>query len=193
MLAGNHLTALPLELGNCTRLELLRISANHLTEFPRQLLALPRLAWLAFAGNPFCEVQGIGPADNPIAWQRLTLQHTLGEGASGVIHQADLDLLTGKTPQPVAVKLFKGDVTSDGLPQNEMAACLRAGGHPHLIPVMGTVPDHPASASVRHHARGPVRAQYFGEPQRPQFAGRLWRGFVFFTGRRVTRPGSASH
>jgi serine/threonine protein kinase len=63
-----------------------------------------------------------------------------------VIHQAALQ--TGDTLQPVAVKLFKGDVTSDGLPQNEMAACLRAGQHPHLIPVIGTVPDHPAGVSA---------------------------------------------
>jgi hypothetical protein len=150
MLAGNRLTALPLELAACTRLELLRISANRLTEFPRQLLALPRLSWLAFAGNPFCEADEVAArqhaSDNPIAWHRLTLQHTLGEGASGVILQADLQ--TGDAVQPVAVKLFKGEVTSDGLPQSEMTACLRAGRHPHLIPVIGTVPNHPTGASA---------------------------------------------
>lgn len=150
MLAGNRLTALPLELITCTRLELVRISANQFTEFPRQLLALPRLSWLAFAGNPFCEADEVAArqhaADNRIAWHSLTLQHTLGEGASGVIHQAGL--LTGNIHQAVAVKLFKGEVTSDGLPQSEMTACLRAGHHPHLIPVVGTVPDHPKGVSA---------------------------------------------
>ena len=150
MLAGNRLTALPHELADNTRLELLRISANRLAEFPRQLLALPRLTWLAFAGNPFCESDEVAArqhtADNPVAWRHLTLQHTLGEGASGVIHQATLQ--TGDTLQPVAVKLFKSDVTSDGLPQSEMTACLRAGRHPHLIPVIGTVPDHPAGTNA---------------------------------------------
>ena len=150
MLAGNRLTTLPRELAACTRLELLRISANRLTEFPKQLLALPRLSWLAFAGNPFCEADEVAArqhiADNPIAWHRLTVQHTLGQGASGVIRQANLQ--TDDTPQPVAVKLFKSEVTSDGLPQSEMAACLRAGRHAHLIPVIGTVPDHPAGVSA---------------------------------------------
>ncbi len=44
----------------------------------------------------------------------------------------------------MAVKLFKGAVTSDGLPDCEMAACIRAGAHPNLIPVTGRVLDHPA-------------------------------------------------
>jgi serine/threonine protein kinase len=46
----------------------------------------------------------------------------------------------------VAVKLFKGAVTSDGLPDCEMAACIRAGDHPNLIPVVGKVTEHPAGA-----------------------------------------------
>ena len=45
---------------------------------------------------------------------------------------------------PVAVKLFKGAVTSDGLPQSEMAAALHAGLHPNLIPVRGQILGHPA-------------------------------------------------
>lgn len=36
----------------------------------------------------------------------------------------------------------------DDLPQSEIAACLRAGNHPYLIPVVGTVPDHPAGVSA---------------------------------------------
>jgi hypothetical protein len=45
------------------------------------------------------------------------------------------------------VKLFKGDVTSDGLPHCEMAACIRAGGHRHLIPVLGKLTQHPSGAN----------------------------------------------
>jgi serine/threonine protein kinase len=71
----------------------------------------------------------------------LQLQQTLGQGASGVIHQAQWQNSAGE--QPVAVKLFKGAVTSDGLPQHEMTACLQAGAHPHLIPVLGQLADHP--------------------------------------------------
>lgn len=146
MLAGNRLKALPPAMAACTQLELLRISANQLTELPAWLLTLPKLSWLAYAGNPFCENRGVTAfSASPLAsihWDQLTLQHQLGEGASGVIHQAQWRRRAGA--QPVAVKLFKGEVTSDGLPQSEMRACIRAGAHAHLIPVLGTVPDHPA-------------------------------------------------
>ncbi|MDD2842279.1 MAG: protein kinase, partial [Tolumonas sp.] len=47
----------------------------------------------------------------------------------------------------VAVKLFKGDVTSDGLPQCEMAASVSAGEHPNLINVLGRVTEHPSGAN----------------------------------------------
>ena len=47
------------------------------------------------------------------------------------------------SPRAVAVKLFKGAVTSDGLPDCEMAACLHAGRHPSMIPVIGKVSGHP--------------------------------------------------
>jgi serine/threonine protein kinase len=76
-----------------------------------------------------------------IAWQKLQLQHQLGEGASGVIHQAVLHTDDGE--QAVAVKLFKGEVTSDGLPDCEMAACMHAGENPHLVSAIGRVTEHP--------------------------------------------------
>jgi hypothetical protein len=145
MLAGNQLQSLPPELALCTRLELLRISANQLTALPPWLLHMPRLTWLAFAGNPFTqalEAQALVNAPTPpLAWSRLALNHKLGEGASGVIHQAVLHTHPGT--QAVAVKLFKGSVTSDGLPECEMAACMQAGAHPHLVSAMARVSDHP--------------------------------------------------
>lgn len=146
MLAGNRLQALPPEMAACTRLELLRLAANRLTELPAFLLTLPRLSWLAYAGNPFCEPAELEAlARSPIssiAWDQLTLQHTLGEGASGVIHQAQHQC--DGVAQAVAVKLFKGAVTSDGLPRCEMTACISAGAHANLIPVIGQVQGHPA-------------------------------------------------
>ncbi|WGG49487.1 leucine-rich repeat-containing protein kinase family protein [Rugamonas sp. DEMB1] len=141
MLAGNRLRALPAEMAACTRLELLRIAANRLSELPAWLLALPRLSWLAYAGNPCAATNLPGAPHRAIAWQRLQLQQQLGEGASGVIHQARQD-----GAQTVAVKLFKGAVTSDGLPGAEMAACIGAGEHPNLIPVLGQLSEHPGQA-----------------------------------------------
>ena len=146
MLAGNQLRSLPPELAHCQRLELLRISANQLSELPQWLLQLPRLTWLAIAGNPVThalEAQALAHAPTPqIAWPRLQLQHQLGEGASGVIHQAILH--TNQSEQAVAVKLFKGAVTSDGLPDCEMAACMHAGTHPNLVSAIARVVEHPS-------------------------------------------------
>ncbi|WBS01166.1 leucine-rich repeat-containing protein kinase family protein [Pseudoduganella sp. SL102] len=146
MLAGNRLSALPEELADCVNLELLRIAANRLTSLPAWLLEMPRLAWLAFAGNPFTasdEAAAVSEAHRAcIAWQQLEIGHQLGEGASGIIYAAQLRQSgTGKTA--VAVKLFKGAITSDGLPGCELAACIGAGSHPTLIPVLGKIDDHP--------------------------------------------------
>jgi hypothetical protein len=147
MLAGNCLRTLPEELAACSRLELLRLAANRLSELPAWLLRLPRLSWLAYAGNPFSEaLEAQALIDTQIAaipWHDLKLEAPLGEGASGVIYRAKLAGQRGDS-RAVAVKLFKGAVTSDGLPDCEMAACIRAGDHANLIPVTGKVKDHPA-------------------------------------------------
>nr|WP_315240025.1 leucine-rich repeat-containing protein kinase family protein [uncultured Albidiferax sp.] len=135
MLAGNQLAQLPPALAQCQQLELLRISANPMADtgtLPDWMLRLPRLAWLARAGTPLVQTSG-----HAIHWDALTLQHRLGEGASGVIHQAEWK------GEPVAVKLFKGEVTSDGWPQSELAACLAVDAHPHLIATLGPLTAHP--------------------------------------------------
>ncbi|MBA2080858.1 leucine-rich repeat-containing protein kinase family protein [Aeromonas veronii] len=157
MLAGNRLRELPASLANCRNLELLRIAANRIERFPEWLLSLPRLSWLAYSGNPFSEGEEARAIDDahvaPLAWETLALGELLGQGASGVIHRATLvanpaDAVIqasgrGDASQ-VAVKLFKGAVTSDGLPRCEMAASLAAGTHPNLIKVIGKVADHPS-------------------------------------------------
>ncbi len=153
MLAGNRLRLWPAGMGRLQRLELLRLSANHFEHLadalPDALLALPRLAWLAHAGNPYSAAheqaaQAQAPARR-IAWGELQLQQLLGEGASGHIHAARWQAVDGAA-QDVAVKLFKGAVTSDGLPQSEMAASLAAGVDPHLVGVLGVLDGHPQGA-----------------------------------------------
>ncbi|MCF5705672.1 protein kinase [Pseudomonas syringae] len=141
MLAGNRLQTLPSTLADCHKLELIRIAANRLQALPQWLLQLPALAWLAYADNPFCLARSDLPALQ-IPWQHLDLQQRLGEGASGVIQQANWQH-KGQT-RTVAVKLYKGSVTSDGSPLNEMAACIAAGRHTHLIEVLGQIAEHPA-------------------------------------------------
>jgi hypothetical protein len=140
MLAGNQLTALPRELSNCGNLELLRISANRLSELSQWLLRMPRLSWLAFSGNPFCTIPAVQPLDL-IHWDDLDLKGHLGEGASGVIHKATWRSATAM--QEVAIKIFKGAVTSDGSPDDEMDACIAADVHTGLVQLLGQIKGHP--------------------------------------------------
>ncbi len=139
MLAGNQLRELPRTLSRCRNLELLRISANQMEAFPDWLLDMPRLSWLAWSGNPFCARHEEHELPPEVDWEDLVLEQTLGQGASGVISRAQVR----GTDRSVAVKVFKGTVTSDGYPQDEMAACIAAGRHPNLVNVEGRVANHP--------------------------------------------------
>jgi len=154
MLAGNRLQSLPPQLAQCQRLELLRISANPLAALPDWLTQLPRLSWLAFAGTPYAQAQEARALESaPIArlpWSQLRLGPVLGQGASGVIYNAQRHTAGQDQAEPlavaVAVKIFKGAVTSDGLPTCEMAAAIQAGAHPHLIPAVAKITGHPLGA-----------------------------------------------
>lgn len=143
MLAGNQLTELPIELEKCKNLGLLRISANRLEELPEWLLRMPKLSWIAFAGNPFCtDYNSEETVLEKINWGELTPLEKLGEGASGVIWKALWKKEFG-TEETVAVKLFKGAVTSDGLPDDEMNAFMLAGNNPNLVNLLGEIQNHP--------------------------------------------------
>lgn len=147
MLAGNRLRALPESLSDAHNLELLRIAANRFESLPACLESLPRLAWLSWSGNPF-EDRAVSrftapAAATPVAWRTLTIGPLLGEGASGRVMRAAWQPDGAGESRPVAVKLFKGAMTSDGLPEREMAACLAAGAHPHLTGGLGRLADHP--------------------------------------------------
>ena len=152
-LAGNRLAALPSVIANCEALELTRLSANRFETLadalPDGLLALPCLTWLAYAGNPFNAAQEARALEATpiarIAWHELQVGELLGQGASGHIHSARWHP-AGGADRPVAVKLFKGTVTSDGLPGSEMAACIAADVHAHVIGVEGRIVGHPQGA-----------------------------------------------
>lgn len=138
MLAGNGLTVVPRALLDCERLELIRLSANRLETFPDWLLTLPRLAWIACAGNPFSPKDTLRSSEEAlreIDADELTFGEVLGEGASGVIYKGIWNTLEQR--RTVAIKLFKGEITSDGSPLDEMRACIAAGSHPNLVTVLG--------------------------------------------------------
>lgn len=149
MLAGNRLSALPDNMRHCHALELLRLSANQFQALPDWLLDLPKLTWLAYAGNPCADVAErthmTQHSIRMIDWSSLELGQVLGQGASGVTYQAQWQE-AGQSTQ-VAVKLFKGGVTSDGLPRCEMHANILAGEHPHLVGLIGVIDKHPQGIS----------------------------------------------
>ncbi|MGR5062038.1 leucine-rich repeat-containing protein kinase family protein [Photobacterium sp. DNB22_13_2] len=138
-LAGNRLTHLPQSMAQLSNLELLRISANELTECPDQLLSLPKLAWFAFAGNPFCQSHVAIESVPEVSSSSYSLQQVLGQGASGVISKAAWNQAQSAFPNDIAVKVFKGEVTSDGYPEDELQACLKVGNHPNLVQSLAQV------------------------------------------------------
>jgi hypothetical protein len=136
-------------MSQCGALGLLRMSANCFEQIPPWLMDLPQLAWLAVGGNPWGaarEAHVLEQAKLPdLDWAALRVAEVLGQGASGVIHAAHWP--TGPAgQQDLAVKVFKGEVTSDGWPHSEWAASLVAGQHPHLISASARLTGHPHGA-----------------------------------------------
>ncbi|MBH0037856.1 MULTISPECIES: leucine-rich repeat-containing protein kinase family protein [unclassified Pseudoalteromonas] len=133
-LAGNQIKQLPSSMAQCKNLELVRLSANNLTHVDDWLFELPKLTWLAFAGNDFNKPQCLTKCsleNKPL--NDYTLSHVIGQGASGVIH------LAKSADSAVAIKLFKGAITSDGYPLDEVNCCLQAGDHASLIKVLAYI------------------------------------------------------
>lgn len=147
-LAGNKLTQLPHSLHQCHNLGLVRLSANQLTQFPDVLLDLPKLAWLAFSGNPFCQGSKTSGQIQVLNADNFSLKEVLGQGASGVISRALVLEGSHALPDEVAVKVFKGEVTSDGYPEDELDACLSIGDHPNLVKPLAQIKDADCSALV---------------------------------------------
>lgn len=145
MLSGNSLHRLPDSLAAAPNLELLRLAANRFETLPPWLVALPRLAWISWAGNPF-DAGTMPDTATRVPWSDLDIGERLGEGASGHVHRALWQRPGTASARPVALKLFKGGMTSDGLPEREMAACLTAGSHPNLTGALGQVTHHPEGA-----------------------------------------------
>jgi hypothetical protein len=141
ILTDNAIESLPPALGQRPRLQKLMLAGNRLSALPD--------AMATHGGNPLTAAQEAltlaGHALPAIDWSRLQAGAVLGEGASGVIQQAALRQPDG-TRQPVAVKLFKGAMTSDGSPSSEMAAGIAAGLHRGLIGAQGRVVGHPEGA-----------------------------------------------
>lgn len=142
MLAGNHLQSLPRELLLCQNLEIARFSVNDLEESPDWLFELPRLAWYGDSSNPF-SLQPDTSRMREIPWEEITLGKEIGKSANTTVYQAHV-----RDGQAVAVKIYGHDLVSDGLPIDDMNACLRAGEYPNTIGGIGRVINTPDNAAA---------------------------------------------
>lgn len=138
MLAGNALEVLPEELLECKNLQLLRIPINKLQMLPEWIFQFPKLGWLADADNPYHKNDRKFLQDvKDISWNQLVLGEKIGESAINKVYRASYQGVD------VAVKIYGAGITTDGLPMDDMNACLAAGNYPHIIGAIGRVVDTP--------------------------------------------------
>jgi len=139
MVAGNHLQDVAEELMGCENLELLRLPVNHLRKDPTFLLQLPHLAWYSDAGNLFSHRHREKDEKKPsIDWSDIEIKEQIGESANNSVFRA----ITA-SGEDVAVKLYGSDLSTDGLPEDEMNASVVAGTHDNLIGAYGTIDNAP--------------------------------------------------
>lgn len=132
MLSGNHLQTLSKEILSCEDLQLLRLSINDLPKSPDWLFQLPRLAWYSDTGNPF-HTSRVSLGDiTEIPWNEVQICEKIGESTKNIVYKAIL-----KNGREVAVKVFGSGITTDGLPVDDINACLLAGEHQHIIGGLG--------------------------------------------------------
>lgn len=163
LLAGNRLRLLPEAMAGAGGLELVRVSANALEVLPAWLPRLPHLAWLAWGGNP-AEPAAPAVMGREIAWSSLQLDPgQLGQGSSGEVYRA-----TTAQGAEVAVKLFKGTVSSDGLAEREIDAALAAGVADGLVGALGALHGHPDARRGLVLELIPSHWQPLGDPPSPQ-------------------------
>ncbi len=139
MLSGNKLHDLPREILRCQDLEILRLAANNFVYEPSWLADLPALAWYSDAGNPFCKDAVTGIDELPeVSWQDLKVAEQIGKSANNTVLRATLP-----DGRDVAVKLYGGHLSTDGLVADEIQASTAAGIHPNLISAIAKVVDAP--------------------------------------------------
>eukprot|EP01036_Dinobryon_divergens_P050642 gene50642-67805_t len=106
-------------MSNCQDLELVRLAVNQLVDIPNWLLSAPKLSWIALAGNPCIpSTQDMTSNLEEVSWEDIEVQEILGQG----------------------------EVTSDGVPADEMAIASSIGSHPHIQQVLAKVINAPSLA-----------------------------------------------
>lgn len=134
-LAGNRLHALPEEMAWCTQIEFLRIAANNFDSMPSWVLQLPKLAWYGDSNSGVSRVAVSQHALPEMSWNDVDGGELIGESPSSQVFAGVLK----KTQQPVAIKIYKGGIVSDGFPEDDMRASIAAAGHSQVTRVIGTL------------------------------------------------------
>jgi hypothetical protein len=155
MLANNKLQGLPSSMSKCKNLELLRLSRNSISQLPSFLLTMSKLSWLSIAGNcMWTEHSGSEQSSFlTVTTNNLCISSKIGEGASGLVYDATWSEDYGlKESAPVgadgssfAYKIFRGQCTSDGHPEDEMKNCIAAGYHVNIMSAAASVVDPDSS------------------------------------------------
>jgi hypothetical protein len=158
MMAGNELESLPKELLECKNLEIVRFSANSLALPPDWLLELPRLAWYGDSSNPF-SLQPDSLQATTVNWDDIRLGPELGRSANNLVHRGTLP-----DGREVAVKLYGHALVTDGLPVDDMNACLQAGIHPNIIGGIGKVIGAPDDSQALVMPLIPDEFKNLGKP-----------------------------
>lgn len=166
MLAGNRLRSIPQSIVQCSNLQLVRISANDLQVFPEHILALPKLAWLAFSGNPFVVKNSSDSTMLEFGLDDVEVGEELGRGASGVVYKARWKQANhASLPGVFALKVFKGAVTSDGYPEDELDLCLQLEAHDNLVNTFAYIDQPKYSAALM----ALIPSNYYNLGQPPSF------------------------
>ena len=131
MLSGNMLNSLPSNIVKCQKIELIRLSNNLFNSVPLCIFELNNLAWISMANNPCFPLPKLNNNKLYIESQNVKYIEQIGEGTSGVVYKS---IIKNKD---VAVKKYKGKMTSDGLSTNEMFILSSIKPHYNLINVIG--------------------------------------------------------
>jgi predicted Ser/Thr protein kinase len=130
-LSGNQIQFLPATMVNCKELELIRLSNNDIDFIPGPLLQLFKLSYVAFGANP-CLEDKKGEI-KMINFSDIIINKSIGKGASGEVFEGIYN------NDKVAIKMFHGKATGDGLAETEISILSLLDKHPNLIHVLGKI------------------------------------------------------
>ena len=135
MLSGNMLKSLPNDIVKCQKIELIRLSNNQFNSVPQCIFELNNLAWISMANNPCFPLPKLNNDKIYIEQKNVEYIDKIGEGASGIVYKSIIK------KEDVAIKKYKGKMTSDGLSTNEIFILSSIGTHYNLIDVIGYLYD----------------------------------------------------